>query len=86
MKKELRNEEESEEESLMEEEQDEYISSEEEVKQSKPIQRKDPVKLFNLKDSSEVKFAKTVPKLSSDDAAYMKPLIAKYGDDFKVLS
>jgi len=63
---------------------DEDLSEEEAPKRRGPA-KPDLAKVFDLKPESETPFKETVKKISSDEVSIMRQLIAKYGDNFKLM-
>ena len=66
-------------------EDDEDLSEEELAPKRKGSAKPDLAKVFELKPESEAPFKETVKKISSDDVSIMRQLIAKYGDNFKLM-
>lgn len=56
-----------------------------EVEAPKGPAKPDLAKVFDLKPESETPFKETVKKISSDDVSIMRQLIAKHGDNFKLM-
>ena len=83
-----REEEEDDEQEVIEQESidsDEDFSEEEEAPKQKAPAKPDLAKVFDLRPESEAPFKETVKKISSDDVSIMRQLIAKYGDNFKLM-